>query len=107
MLDSWMDQVVENFLNMTARAKPHERAEIIERVTAAFAPQTPVDPGASPDMIPTEGSTVSAIRREFGRVVPTEREQAELDCTHPHERKDPEMYRPRTPRRLPLGEKFS
>jgi hypothetical protein len=63
---------------------------------------------AAPEPTPT-GSVASAIRRDYtqgGRVVETAREQMEREAEHPHLRPDPEMYRPKTPRRLPLGERF-
>src|SRR6266404_3224923 len=101
MLDSWQDQIVDSFLRMTEKSSPDVRAEIIARVTAAFAPQSALDKGASPDMVPTQGSAVSVIRREFGRVVLTERERADQESVHPHERKEPPD---RIPKRLPFGE---
>ncbi len=104
----WESCVTDNFLRMCAQASPEARVEILGRILEAFKdsqPQTPIDPGARPDMLPIAGSTVSVIRREFGRVVLTDREQAMLDAQHPHTRPDP-LMNPRVPKKLPLGERF-
>jgi len=101
MLESWMDQIVDNFLSMTAKASPSVRTEIIARVTAAFTPQSPLDPGASPDKLPIDqgSTTVSAVHVDHveHRIV-----DADQKYLHPHLRKDPEMN-PRPTRKLRMG----
>jgi len=106
-LESWQTQGIDNVIRMLLQMEPADRAASVKRIVTACT-QTPIDPGASPDMVPTNGSTVSAIRRDYtqgGRVVNSAREQDMLDAQHPHERPDP-ILNARPPRRLPLGERF-